>query len=137
MLGFSLFLSEDLLNEAKGMAGNIGGEGSKGLRHLKNYVLPYLSKTQRAEVAKNFAPHIKSLGDTSGHGNMYSPETKDVEHHEIISPVNGHNVGTKVRITGARVDDAGKIFVKTANHGEMQLSKLAPPPPLPSAIFRV
>lgn len=127
MLGFSQFLTEDLLNEAKGMSGNIGGEGARGLRHLKNYVMPYLSQSQRAEIAKNFAPHIKSLGNVSGHGEMYSPDTKNTEHHEIISPVNNHQPGTKVRITGARVDDQGKIFVKTAKHGEMQLSKLAPP----------
>lgn len=122
MLGFEFFLTE-----AKGMSGNIGGEGAKGLRHLKNYVMPYLSQSQRAEVAKNFAPHIKSLGNVAGHGEKYSADTKNDEHHEIISPVNNHPVGTKVRITGARVDDNGKIFVKTAKHGEMQLSKLAPP----------
>lgn len=127
MLGFSHFLAEDFLNEAKGMSGNIGGENSKGLRHIKNYVMPYLSQTQRAAVAKNFAPHIKSIGDISGHGELYDSQNKE-GHHEIISAANGHQPGTKVKITGARVDDQGKIFVSTAKHGEMQLSKLAPPP---------
>ena len=60
-LKFKDFLSESLLLEAEetgplraNMAGNINDASKKGLRHLKNYVMPTLNKAQKKKVMTNF-----------------------------------------------------------------------------------
>ena len=60
-LKFKDFLSEALLIEDAesgplrvNMAGNINDASKKGLRHLKNYVMPTLNKAQKKKVMANF-----------------------------------------------------------------------------------
>jgi hypothetical protein len=88
--------------------------------------MPYLSKTERKRVATNFAGHIDPSHVGSGHGEMHNPDV-NASTHILASPANGHKAGTPVRVTGARVDDGGKITIQTAGHGEMPMSKLHKP----------
>jgi hypothetical protein len=131
MYDFKKFLSEALLLEAQreNMAGNINDSSKKGLRHLKNYVMPYLSKEQRKKTLANFhnyfneADHDK-LAKTNGEN---YPEDKNKTTHSLASAHGAHVAGTAVRVTGARHDDSGKIILSTEQHGEIPQSKLAPP----------
>ena len=125
--GFKSFLDHgELLNETKeNMEGNIGSE-KKGIRHLNNYVLPYMSDEHRQQVAHNFTQHISSGKIKSGNGSNYNPD-QNTNTHTLASDANGHKAGTSVRVIGARHDNEGKIFVQTAKHGEVQMSKLNKP----------
>lgn len=119
MLGFSQYLVEVK------MEGSIGTE-KKGLRHVINYVMPYLSKTERKHVLRNFAGHIDPSKVADGHGELHNPDSS-ASTHVLAAAANGHEPGTPVRVTGARTDDRGRIFVQTASHGEMPMSKLHKP----------
>lgn len=141
MLGFSQYLTEEMILEAAGkaMAGNF--RNVKGKSHIKAYLLPYLSKQQKIEVAKNLAKHVGSDEiDTSSHGELYNADKKATT-HEIISKT-GHvnpetnekyDQGTKVRVTGVRHTPDDQIIVQTANHGEIPLSRLGTPAELARA----
>jgi hypothetical protein len=124
--GFKSFLDRgELLNEKQNMEGNIGSE-KKGIRHLTNYVLPYMSDENRQQVARKFTQHISSGKIKSGNGSNYNPD-QNTNTHTLASDTNGHKAGTPVRVIGARHDNEGKIFVQTAMHGEVQMSKLNKP----------
>ena len=114
------------LEEAKeSMIGNIGTE-RKGIRHLQNYVLPYLSAEQRQHVARNFSKHISPGKIKIEHGEQYNSDP-NVTTHKLATDANGFSAGTPVRVTGARHDDEGRVLLQTANHGEIQQSKLLKP----------
>jgi len=124
--GFKSFLDRgELLNEKQNMEGNIGSE-KKGIRHLNNYVLPYMSHENRQQVASNFKQHISPGKIKSGNGSNYNPD-KNKTTHTLASEVNDHKAGTPVRVIGARHDNEGRIHIQTADHGEIQMSKLNKP----------
>lgn len=135
-LKFKDFLSESLLLEAEetgplraNMAGNINDASKKGLRHLKNYVMPTLNKAQKKKVMTNFHDyftqdeHDKLAKDD---GKLHNPDEK-TSSHTLASAHGAHKAGTEVKVTGARHDDQGKIILSTAQHGEIPQSKLTPP----------
>lgn len=135
MLNFSNFLIEEFLIEAAGkaMAGNF--RNVKGRSHVKAYIMPFLSKQQKIETAKNLTKHVGSDEiDTSSHGELYNPD-KNATTHEIVAKTGHvdsktgerHAQGTKVRVTGVRHTPDDQIIVQTANHGEIPLSKLGTP----------
>jgi len=134
---FKAFLKESpiivnsLLSEAQreNMAGNVNDSSKKGLRHLKNYVMPYLNKDQKKKTLANFHNYFNETDHdklTRAHGENY-PEDKNKNTHSLASAHGAHAAGTAVRVTGARHDDSGKIFLSTEQHGEIPQSKLAPP----------
>jgi hypothetical protein len=135
-LKFKDFLSEALLIEDAesgplrvNMAGNINDASKKGLRHLKNYVMPTLNKAQKKKVMANF--HNYFTQDDHGKlakedGKLHNSDTKAASH--ILASAHGaHKAGTEVKVTGATHDDQGRIMLSTAQHGEIPQSKLTPP----------
>ena len=122
MLKFS-----ELLIEKNNMEGTVGTE-RKGVRHVMNYILPYLSDKQRADFLERHAD--TGLFDVNrikaGHGAQYNPDT-NTHTHVLASSANGNEAGTPVRVNDVHVDDYGRIMVNTANHGWMQASKLDKP----------
>ena len=124
---------KDFLLEGKGLEGSIGTE-KKGLRHVKNYILPYLSKSQRKTAIDNFSKHLNLKKIKDEHGAKYDPD-ENQHTHELVSSANGFETGTKVRVTGVRHDEQGRIFVQTAKHGEVQASKLNKPEELKKPVI--
>ena len=123
MLSFLEFIIE---GTSDNLVGSVRSE-KKGSRHVANYIAPYLNKAQRKSLANNFKQHMKpGKIDISVDGEHYDPDPEKTT-HELSSAANGHPAGTAVRVTGARHDDQGKIFVQTAKHGEVQASKLRKP----------
>ena len=129
MIDFSRYLVEAAGGAMNGSFGN-----NKGKRHVKNYVLPFLSADQKKSVAKNLEAHFKPGEiDTESHGEMHDPEADHT--HEIVSKA-GHKdaatgkkyeQGTKVKVIGLRHSDDNKIFAQTENHGDIPLSRLGVP----------
>jgi hypothetical protein len=118
ILNFKSFLSE------ANMLGSIGTE-KKGLRHVRNYLMPYLSDEQRQKVLQNFGSHIDASKIPAGNGDMFDPSSEFT--HTLGTATNGHPAGTHVKVTGARVDNNGDIHVQTKKHGEIPMSKLNKP----------
>lgn len=125
MLNFSQFLIEK--------AGeSMGGEIRRSVSHLKSYVLPYLNSEQKAKIKKNFEAsghsHYSKF-DHENDGQLYDPESTT---HSVVSKFKnekGETVepGTRVKVTGARADEAGKIILQTEKHGEIPITKLGKP----------
>lgn len=122
----------EFLVETK-MEGSIGTE-RKGLRHVKNYILPYLSKTERKHAVRNFSQYISPGDIEDKHGEKHNTDTKATT-HILSGDVNGHKIGTPVRVIGVRHDPDGKIHVQTASHGEVPLSKLHKPEELKKPVI--
>ena len=115
----------EYLEEAKRLEGSIGTE-KKGLRHIINYILPYMSDKQRADFSERHAGLFNLSKIKAGHGSSYNPD-ENVPTHTLASTANGFKAGTPVRVNDVHVDDYGRIMVNTANHGWMQASKLDKP----------
>lgn len=109
------------LAEAK-LKGTLDNE-NKGVGHAVNYVLPYLSASQRATARRNFEPHLRGRKIKDGDGSLYH-ETKTT--HELASKVGNHAAGTRVKVTGVYHEN-GQIMVNTKHHGSMPMSKLIKP----------
>ena len=132
MKDFRGFLAEQvnlLLTEAAGksMVGSVNDSEKKGLRHLKNYVIPTLSKSQKRSVLAAFARHLNPADFNKEHGSQHDPANPDKPTHVMISKHGAHDKGTAVTATGAYHDDQGKIFIKTKQHGDIPQSKLGVP----------
>lgn len=132
MKDFRGFLAEQvnlLLTEAAGksMVGSVNDSEKKGLRHLKNYVIPTLSKTQKRSVLAAFARHLNPADFDKEHGSQHDPSNPDKPTHVMTSKHGAHDKGTAVTATGAYHDDQGKIFIKTKQHGDIPQSKLGVP----------
>jgi hypothetical protein len=133
---FKDFLSEALLLEdaeagpqRANMAGNINDASKKGLRHLKNYVMPTLNKAQKKKVMANFHNYFTQDEHdklAKENGKLHNTDEK-VSSHVLASAHGAHKAGTEVKVTGARHDDQGRIILSTAQHGEIPQSKLTPP----------
>lgn len=125
MLRFSQYLVE---KAGEGM----GGDARRSISHLKSYVLPYLSSKQKTQIKKNFENsghnHYTKF-DHENDGDLHNPELTT---HSVVSRfknAKGETVepGTRVKVTGARADEAGKIILQTENHGEIPITKLGKP----------
>jgi len=132
MLGFFDYL-EEASKSRKGLFGSIGSE-RQGIRHLMNYVMPYLSKNERRHVGRNFAQHYDPKKIEDKHGSEHNPDPYATT-HELASDHGEHKTGTKVRVTGARHDNNGNIFVTTASHGEIPMSRLKKPEKLAKPVI--
>jgi hypothetical protein len=120
---FKSFLSESLLQEAS-MVGNINDE--KSIRHVKNYVVPLLSKSQIASSEKSLAGHVKPGAFGTENGSEHNPDATHT--HTLDKKHEGHAAGTQVKVTGVLPpDEKGKIHVTTEKHGTIPLSKLKKP----------
>jgi len=131
MINFKEFLAEgyDLLVEAAGksMVGNVNDSEKKGLRHLRNYVIPTLSKSQKKSVLSAFARHLNPADFDKEHGKLHDPSNPNKPTHTLTSKHGAHDKGTAVTATGAYHDEQGKIFIKTKQHGDIPQSKLGVP----------
>jgi len=124
------FLDEDFLDEdAKrpNLTGSINDP--KSLRHVKNYVAPYLSKSQKATTEKSFGRHMGPGYLGTEHGEMHTPSENT---HNLATAHGEHPVGTPVQVTGAHLNN-GLIHVTTKKHGTIPLSKLEKPKALAKA----
>lgn len=119
-----MFTFKDFLLEKENMEGNINTEGNKAIRHMKNYVLPYLSKNDRRGVVNNFSKHKINISDD--HGEHYTPDP-NAHTHELSSDYNNHKAGTPIKVVGAHHDASGKIILHTKNHGEIPQSRVKIP----------
>jgi len=139
MKDFKEFLFEELtfLIEAAGssMVGTVNDSEKKGLRHLRNYVIPTLSKSQKRSVLSAFARHLNPEDFDKEHGSAHDPANPDKSTHMLSSKYGAHEKGTPVTATGAYHDDQGKIFIKTKQHGDIPQSKLGVPAGLAKAAF--
>lgn len=105
------------------MVGTIGSD-KKGLRHVKNYVMPFLSSAGRKKTAKAFADHA-DLGDASTHGEHHKPEAEHT--HELATKQGSHPAGTKVKVTHVTLGSNNSIVAHTEKHGSVPLSALKKP----------
>lgn len=128
---FKSFLSEGVLLEAQreNMSGNVNDSAKKGLRHLKNYIMPYLNKDQRKKTMANFHNYFnetehEKLGKENGA--QHDPDESKTS-HVLLSKHGAHDSGTKIKVTGASHDDQGRIILHTAQHGDIPQSKVARP----------
>jgi hypothetical protein len=139
MINFKEFLAEgyDLLVEAAGksMVGSVNDSEKKGLRHLRNYVIPTLSKSQKKSVLAAFARHLNPADFDKEHGKLHDPSNPNKPTHTLASKYGAHAAGTQVTATGAYHDDEGKIFIKTKQHGDIPQSKLGVPEELAKPAF--
>lgn len=132
MKNFKSFLAEEysvVLTEAAGssMVGTVNDSEKKGLRHLRNYIMPTLSKSQKRSVLSSFARHLNPDDFDKEHGASYDPTNPDKSTHILTSKYGAHDKGTAITATGAYHDDQGRIFIKTKQHGDIPQSKLGVP----------
>jgi hypothetical protein len=120
---FKSFLSESFLQETA-LVGNIND--LKAVRHVKNYIAPYLSKSQIAGSEKSLAGHVKPGAFGTENGSEHNPDATHT--HTLEKEHGGHDVGTQVKVTGVLApDEKGRIHVSTEKHGNIPVSKLKKP----------
>jgi hypothetical protein len=113
----------DLLSEAADkMVGTIGSD-RKGLRHLKNYVMPYLSAEGRKKTANSFAEH--GTLEHSGHGEHHDP--KATHNFTLATKQGGHAKGTPVKVTHVSQGPNNSLIAHTEKHGSMPMGALYKP----------
>ena len=117
------------LNEAADkMVGTIGSD-KKGLRHLKNYVMPFLSAEGRKKTADSFAEH--GAMDHTGHGSHYDPR---VTHNFTLATKQGeHAAGTPVHVTHVAQGANNSLIAHTKEHGQISMAALNKPDVLKKA----
>jgi len=115
-------IRQDLNEAVSKMAGTIGSD-KKGLRHLKNYVMPMLSAEGRKRTADSFANH--GALDHEGHGENYDPKA---EHNFTLATKQGpHEAGTPVQVTHVLQGPNNSLIAHTAHHGQVSLAALNKP----------
>jgi hypothetical protein len=105
------------------MVGTVGSD-KKGLRHIKNYVMPFLSASGRKKTAKAFEGHM-NFGDTSSNGEHHDPNAEYT--HELATKQGTHPAGTKVKVTHVTMGANNSLIAHTEKHGSMPLSALKKP----------
>jgi len=122
LLTMKLFTDIRLHEAADKMVGTIGSD-KKGLRHLKNYVMPYLSAEGRKKTADEFAEHGSM--DHEGHGTHYDPR---VTHNFTLATKQGeHAPGTPVRVTHVSQGANNSLIAHTEHHGQISMAALNKP----------
>jgi hypothetical protein len=98
----------------------------RGLRHVMNYVAPFLSQEGRRKTQENFSGVVSPLSklDVSTHGSLHSPEQTHT--HYLHSDHNGVAAGTPIHIEHVFHQD-GKIYAQTRAHGAVPLNKISKP----------
>jgi len=123
MLGFSQYLVEAA---GKALSASVSGMKTKG--HIKRYILPFLSSQQKKQSLLDLGNYFseKDVQDSNqhSHGEQHDPKAKQT--HFLSSKHGQHEKGTGVRVTGV-YNDNGTIMARTANHGNMPISKLGTP----------
>lgn len=128
MITFKFFnKSVELLGEESKMSGSVNDSEKKGIRHLRNYVMPYLSKGQKRSTLASFARHLNPADFDKEHGEMHDTSNPDKPTHTLRVKHGPHSAGVPVTATGAYYDDKGTIMIKTKSHGDIPQSKLGKP----------
>lgn len=128
MLSFKTFM-EEYLSEGANMLGTIGSE-RKGLGHVKNYVMPFLSKEGRAKTVKSLGG-FGNVGSADSHGEHHDPKATST--HTLHAAANGHAAGTKVKVTHVTKGNGDDLHAHTESHGVIPLAKLQKPESLRKA----
>lgn len=124
MLSFSRFVQ--YLEEASSSSNRLkaaltGSEATKTIGHYNSYIAPFLSKAQQAKSQKELSPHTTRKFSPPADGELHNPSAEST--HTLGSAHNGHEAGTPVKITGAKVID-GKMHVTTEKHGTIPATKI-------------
>lgn len=128
MITFKYFTeSVEVLSEESKMSGSVNDSEKKGIRHLRNYVMPYLSKSQKRSTLAAFARHMNPADFDKEHGSEHDPANPDKPTHTLRVKEGAHGPGTQVTATGAYYNDKGTIMIKTKQHGDIPQSKLGKP----------
>ena len=111
------------INEAADkMVGTIGSD-KKGLRHLKNYVMPFLSAEGRRKTAASFSQH--GAMDHEGAGEHHDPR---VTHNFTLATKQGeHAAGTPVKVTHVEQGANNSLIAHTEQHGQISMAALNKP----------
>ncbi len=104
------------------MVGTIGSE-RKGIGHVKNYVMPFLSKAGRAKTAKALGEY-GNVGSADSDGEHHDPSSHT---HILHTAANGHSAGTQVKVTHVSKGNKDDLIAHTESHGSFSLSKLKKP----------
>jgi len=110
-----------ILTEAR-LSGAIGTEG-KGLRHINNYIMPFLSSAAKERAVKQFDGKLRdtSPGD---HGEEHNPSAE----YTHFMHVKGSAEKVPVKVTGVSMgDDKKTLYAHTQDHGKVKLSSLEKP----------
>lgn len=129
-----MFKFSEYLTEAAGKAlqSNVSNIKTKG--HIKRYIFPLLSAEQKKQslydLGKFFSDKDVAESDQHNHGTLHNPKAEFT--HELASNHGENKKGTGVRVTGV-YNNNGTITARTANHGDMPISKLGTPSELAAA----
>jgi len=119
------------------MIGSLGSE-AKGIRHVRNYIIPYLSKEGRRLTDKNLVDDrgqsrlsykigTKSFVlDTDIDGELY---IENQPTHRLARNCNTHQIGTEVQVLHLTTDQK-KLYAHTIGHGVIPVSALEIPRPI-------
>ena len=115
---------DDILTEAAdSLKGNI--RDVKTVRHLRNYVFPFLDKRARTNALKSMGKHMPRKDEDEQHGELRNSATS-----HILRVTHGpHKKGTKIKAVGAYLD-GDQVMIKTKNHGDIPQTRLTVPPKL-------
>lgn len=123
MINFATFLTEAA---GKALSSNTGGIKTKG--HIKRYIFPYLSSEQKKQSMYDLGGYFSDKdvkeSDQENHGKLHNPEANFT--HTLVSSHNQHAKGTNVKINGV-YKNGSTIMARTAEHGDMPISKLGTP----------
>ena len=118
----------NLSEAADKMVGTIGSD-KKGLRHLKNYVMPHLSAEGRKKTAASFAEH--GAMDHEGHGAHHDP--KATHNFTLATKQGEHAPGTAVKVTHVTQGANNSLIAHTEKHGQVSMAALNKPEGLKKA----
>lgn len=98
----------------------------RGPRHVKNYILPFLSQEGIKRTKENFAGTVGPLStvDISKSGSMHNSDQTHT--HTLHSDHNGVAAGTPIHIEHVFHQD-NKIYAQTRAHGAIPLNKISKP----------
>ena len=119
--------SEYLIEAAgKALSSNTGGIKTKG--HIKRYIFPYLSATNKKKSTKNLGDYFseKDIKDSNlnNHGESHDPNANFT--HTMSSAHGGNAKGTQVKVSSL-YRNGDTIMARTEKHGDMPISKLGTP----------
>lgn len=131
MKKFSAFLGEEILLEKNTMIGSIDSEG-KAVRHVINYVAPFMSAAGRKKTFANLKGHYFEGNKNVHTNNGEQYDSKAPSTHKLGVKFGEHEAGTPIHVSHVSLDGR-QLLVHTKQHGIIPLSKIAKPESLKRA----
>lgn len=129
---------EYLQEASNNLRGSLGGtESSKAIGHIRDYVLPFLSKKQASSTIERLSQHDPRFAKLSKEdGAKHDPEAEST--HILGATVKNdkgtHAKGTAVKVVGVHASQDGKrLLAKTQSHGTVSVASLQKPESLKKA----